>query len=65
MEFELENLLDNKKRRISLINSEILQSSKLTSVHRSKDFLQIFSFVVRVNWITEEKIINQRKFFSF
>ncbi len=46
-EFDIENF-SNKKRRISLINSEILQCSKLTSVHRSKDFLEIFYFAVRL-----------------
>ncbi|CAF3173444.1 unnamed protein product [Rotaria sp. Silwood2] len=37
-----------KKRRLSLSNSEILRSSILTNVHRSTDFLQIFSLAARL-----------------
>jgi len=41
---QVEYELDQKRG----LNSEILQSSKLTNVHRSKDFIQIFPFVVRL-----------------
>ena len=52
-ENELENISNNnrsviKKRRLS--NSAILQSSILTNVHRSKDFLQTFLLAVRVSY---------------
>ncbi|UJR28985.1 hypothetical protein I4U23_010203 [Adineta vaga] len=51
-EKELENLSDEKESLVSkkrrLINSEILRSSILTNIHRSKDFLQTFSSTVRL-----------------
>ncbi|CAF1111079.1 unnamed protein product [Rotaria sp. Silwood1] len=57
VEYEMKNILNNnnnnnrslrKKRRLLLSNSEILKSSILTNVHRSTDFLQIFSLAVRL-----------------
>ncbi|CAF0720156.1 unnamed protein product [Adineta steineri] len=50
-EIELKNILNNNDLLIKkqhLLNNEILQSSLLTNVHRSKDFLQIFSLAVRL-----------------
>jgi hypothetical protein len=53
-ENELENLSNNnhsviKKQRLSLSNSAILQTSILTNVHRSMDFLHTYALAVRVN----------------
>ncbi|CAF0928783.1 unnamed protein product [Rotaria sordida] len=56
VEYDMKNFLNNnnnnhslrKKRRLSLSNSEILKSSILSNVHRSTDFLQIFSLAVQL-----------------
>ncbi|CAF4360096.1 unnamed protein product [Rotaria sp. Silwood2] len=55
VEYDMKSFLNNnnnrslrKKRRLSLSNSEILRSSILTNVHRSTDFLQIFSLAARL-----------------
>lgn len=54
VEYDIKNALNSndsseKNPQLFLLKNNILQYSVLTNVHRSKDFIQIFSLAVRVN----------------